>query len=144
MNIKLLLFFVLFSSNVFSDDGIYKQNESIKLAPNSFYTTNFLLFKDGNVTINVTGDKSREFMIFAHPNTDIRFEDDGFTLKCPGFYKHEIKKIATLPFSGDEISIIAEETGHYGIYVANKTKKEIRFKVSFNATKGKFIHTYHK
>jgi hypothetical protein len=131
---------VLLTGCILAKDDLHKQTESIKLAPNSFYTTNFILVKDGNATIKVTGDKSREFIVFAHPNSDIK--DD--IVKCPGFYNHEVKKLATLPFSEDELTIVAEETGHYGVYIVNNTKSKIHFTVSFHATKGKFIHTYHK
>jgi len=142
---RIVLLLTILPGVVCAIDDMEIHREKVSLLPNSFYTTNFLLMKDAEYTVQVSSNKKVEFRIFAHPKSDFHKSGAEGNLKCPGFYGHKTKTLVTNVSSSKTTSgIFSRQIGHYGVYIENKSKKKIHFTIEHKVSKGKFVYTYHK
>ena len=95
----------------------------LTIPPGATFIANFLMSKDTSVAVKLSNTKEILLTGFAHPSSELVQRDGQLSVQCAGIGTHQIK--VTGETSGDNMTILARDLGHYGIALQNRGKEPL-------------------
>ena len=97
---------------------------SVLLSPGKSYISNLLIVKGEKVEVKSSAHRKLTTQVFAHKNSDLTMMKDGtLNVKCSGLHKGHVKVLMQITEGKDAMTLVANETGHYGVLWHNGSTK---------------------